>query len=868
MTEDKQRRRRKRWRLWLVLAAAVLLIAGLVVPPMISIGRYKARITELMSQSLGRPVRLSSVELRLLPWPAFVLTNLTVEEDPAFGTEPVLSANSVTASIRLLSLWRGKLALGTISVDEASINLVRASNGRWNLDPLFRTAAAHSSGAGGGEAPKLPYLEATNSRVNIKDGLEKLPFSLVDADISFWQDEPGLWRVRLRGQPARTDVQLDLADTGIVKLEASMRRAAELREMPVQLDMEWSEAQLGQLSRLILGSDPGWRGDLTADLHLSGTPDLAKVTTRLRATGVHRAEFAPASPLDFDANCNFEYRYTTRSVGNLACNSPLGDGQVRLSGELPGNAPPKLSLAVEKIPVQAGLDLLRTLRSGIEEDLTAGGTVSGALHYDSAPADTTPAPAETLKARNTAKPRSRAKQEQSAAPQQALTGSLVVDGFQLQGGALKQAIRIPKITLTPTGTAQGTGQELTTDVALAEGGNAPLHATVWLSVLGYRASLQGPASLDRLGQWAQVTGLSAVSPLNGISGDAVTLQLQTQGPWLPEPEPLLPAAYADATPGIAQAPATVNDHLSGTMEFHNVKWKPDYLANEVQIAHAVLTLGSKMLVWDPVDFAYGPVKGEAGVQLPMDCAEETPCQPRVDFTFKELDAGKLEAALLGARRPDTLLSSLLARFQSSGSTAWPRAEGTLKADALLLGPFALKNVAATLRTQADSADLDGFRGEVLGGTVQGNATVTNGPQPSYALEGSFEKLSPQAVCKVLDLHCSGGNIGGDGKLTFAGFAGKDVAQTAKGTMHFDWRRGTLKAAADAAEPASLARFERWTGQAAISGGALTLEQNQVEHGAHAEPVQATITFGKPLRVVFGPAAVGRPQSGKPANRNR
>ncbi|HEV2214924.1 MAG TPA: hypothetical protein VGR64_06510, partial [Terracidiphilus sp.] len=541
----------------------------------------------------------------------------------------------------------------------------------------------------------------------------------------------------------------------------------------------------------------------------------------------------------------------------------------RLSGELPGNAAPKLSLAVEKIPVQAGLDLLRTLRNGIEEDLEAGGTVSGVLHYDATPVDTMPVPAETSKARTAAKQRGRAKQVQSAAPQQALTGSLVVDGFQLQGGALKQAIRIPKITLTPTGTAQGTGQELTTDVALAEGGNSPLHATVWLSVLGYRASLQGPASLDRLGQWAQVTGLSAVSPLSGISGDAVTLQLQAQGPWLPEPEPLLPSvAVAGAAAGILQAPATANDHLSGTMEFHNVKWKPDYLANEVQIARAVLTLGGKMLVWDSVDFAYGPVKGAAGVQLPLDCAEETPCQPRVDFTFKELDAGKLEAALLGARRPDTLLSSLLARFQSSGSTAWPRAEGTLKADALLLGPFSLKNVSATLRTQADSADMDGFRGEVLGGTVQGNASVTNGPQPLYALEGSFEKLSPQAVCKLLDLHCAGGNIGGDGKLAFAGFAGKDVASTAKGTMHFDWRRGTLKAAVDAAEPASLARFERWTGQAAISGGALTLEQNQVEHGAHAEPVQATITFGKPPRMAFGSAAVGKPQSGKPANRNR
>lgn len=869
MTDKEQRRRQKGWKIWLAAAAVVLLIAGLVVPPMISIGRYKARITELMSQSLGRPVRLSSVELRLLPWPAFVLTNLTVEEDPAFGTEPVLSANTVTASIRLLSLWRGKLALGSISVDEASINLVRASNGRWNLDPLFRTAAAHSRGTGGDDAPKLPYLEATNSRVNIKNGLEKLPFSLVDADMSFWQDEPGLWRVRLRGQPARTDVQLDLADTGIVKLEGSMQRAAEVRDMPIHLDMEWSEAQLGQLSRLIIGSDPGWRGDLTADLHLNGTPESAKVSARLRAAGVHRAEFAPASTLDFDANCTFEYRYTARSVGNLACNSPLGDGQVRLSGELPGNAPATLSLAVEKIPVQAGLDLLRTLRSSIDEGIEAGGTVSGALHYDSAPAATAPGSAQGAKVRKAKETRGHGKPAEIAVGAQALTGSLVVEGFQVQGGALKQAIRIPRITVTPTVAAQGTGQELTTDVALAAGGNAPLDATVWLSVHGYRASLQGPASLGSLRQWAQVTGLSGISPLSGISGEAVTLQLHAQGPWLPEPEPLLPAVGgADTDAETSQTPTNANDQLSGTMEFRDAKWRPDFLANDLQISRAVLTLGGKLLVWDPVDFAYGPVKGAASVQFPLDCAEHSSCLPRVDFEFRELDAGKLEAALLGARRPDTLLSSFLAHFQSSGATDWPQAEGTLKADALLLGPFSLKNVMAALRTHADSAAVDGFRGEVLGGTVQGSGTVTNGARPSYALEGSFEKLNPQAVCKLLELHCTGGSFGGDGKLSFEGFAGKDVASTAKGTVHFDWRRGTLKAATKTAESASLSRFERWTGEASISGGTLTLEQNQVERGMHAEPVRAMITFGKPPKVVFGPVAGSKPPSGKSAKPDR
>ena len=46
-----------------------------------------------MSNSLGRPVRMSGVELRLLPRPGFVITDLTVEEDPSYGAEPVLHAS-------------------------------------------------------------------------------------------------------------------------------------------------------------------------------------------------------------------------------------------------------------------------------------------------------------------------------------------------------------------------------------------------------------------------------------------------------------------------------------------------------------------------------------------------------------------------------------------------------------------------------------------------------------------------------------------------------------------------------------------------------------------------------------------------------
>ncbi len=128
-------------------------------------------------------------------------------------------------------------------------------------------------------------------------------------------------------------MSLHLEETGVVRMEASIRRAAALRQMPLHLDLDWQEAQLGQLARLVTGSDPGWRGDLTGELHLDGTADAAQIAMRLRASGVHRAEFTPVAPLDFDARCGLVYHYAERSIDSLACDSPLGDGRVRVTGE-------------------------------------------------------------------------------------------------------------------------------------------------------------------------------------------------------------------------------------------------------------------------------------------------------------------------------------------------------------------------------------------------------------------------------------------------------------------------------------------------------------------------------------------------------
>lgn len=849
MTEEAERRRKVRRRLWLAVAAVCALLALLLVPPYISISRYKSQITQLVARTLGRPVRMSSVEMRLLPWPGFVLTDLTVEEDPAYGAEPVLHANSVKTGIRLGSLWRGHLELSSISLDEASLNLVRAGDGRWNLDPLFRTAAEHSQATGQKQAPRLPYLEATNSRINFKNGLEKLPYSLVNADLALWQENSREWRLRLKGQPARTDVNLDLADTGIVRLEARVQRAAALRQMPLHVEMQWREAQLGQLSRLVLGADPGWRGDLTGQLQLDGTAAAAQVKTRLRATGVHRAEFAPADALDFDANCNFVYHYSVRSVEGLACDSPLGDGHVRLAGELPRNAPAKLSVAVDRVPVSAGLDMLRTLRNGIPDDVEARGVVSGELTYDPAAvqqaAEAKPARAHGAK--------TAAKQSEPVA-ETALKGSLTVEGFRLSGNDVKQPIEVAKIELKPAETVPGEATSLVAEVAVPAGAKEPLTVSTRLALAGYQLQVRGQAALPRLRELGHLAGVVQTAGLDAVAGDPATLDLVAEGPWLPPQDVPLSPVNVVTVPAVGvpvtAAQAMKADRLSGTISIQNANARLDALASPVEIAQATLRLDGVATVWDPVAFTYGPVKGTARVKIPQDCAEGDACAPQVDLHFEQLDAAALQQALLGAPKQGSVLTKLLERFSKSAPAIWPRLNGTLHAGTLALGPVKLRDAALAFKVQAASADLTSLDGGLLGGTIHATGTVTSGDKPAYRLEGTFAKVDGNALCQLVATRCTGGTVDGDGEVTMTGFSSGELSASTAGALHMTWKHGGVRAAGSQAAPKELARFDRWSFDVALERDGATLEKSEVVAGARKATADAKVSFGEPSRLSF------------------
>ena len=386
-----------RRRILLAIALLVLVALAAVLPPLVNMNRYQRRIVTSISASLGRPVHLDSVTLNLLPLPGFTLTNFVVSEDPSFGFEPVIRADKVTATLRMRSLWHHRVEFSKIALDDPSVNLVHRADGRWNIEsillqashmPAIPTEEQHVPGL-----QRFPYIEATGGRVNLKDGFEKRPISLTDANFALWLAQPEMWRLRLEAHPTRTDAAA--ADTGVIRVEGTLGKAETVAEVPIDLRAEWSAAPLGAVSTVLTGEDGDVRGDMTLRVNALGTVGVNTTSAQLQLRRLRRADFVPDRTLDVDATCKAKVTAAFHHLEGLRCVWPPdaaqnGLGDLIVTGDVPDLR--RLSLAQlearwTNVPLAGVIDLARELSPRLPPALDATGTLSGrATCCSSAPA--------------------------------------------------------------------------------------------------------------------------------------------------------------------------------------------------------------------------------------------------------------------------------------------------------------------------------------------------------------------------------------------------------------------------------------------------------------------------------------------------
>ena len=861
---------------WLLLGLSVLVLVGVVVPPLVNLGRYQHRIIEAMSRSLGRTVTMQSVTLRLLPAPALVLTDVAVNEDPAFGEEPALRAPTVVAELRLTSLWRGRLEVSRVEMSEASLNLVRDAHGRWNIGSVLLQASHVPNAPTGqrrpGPTPRFPYIEISDSRVNVKQGAEKLPYSLLNTNLSMWLAEPDVWGIKLEGQPVRTDLELGLSDTGLLQLEGKLHRASSVGYMPVALHADWSNAPLGQASRLLLGRDPGWRGELHATADISGELDSLAVKTHLVIANLHREEFTPAEPFSVDATCRAAYSRAAHALSDIACRWPVGGGGMLLTGNVALGAASSQNVGGQAAIPPAG-----------SSAMTAAGPAGSPGHVASpGPALVATPGATSLQLAARQLPAgfllaAAGLARRDFAPGFTVTGALSGTlGYRAQAGALPTYdgwLEAPTVTLQTSGagepvtlrevrlaaltpTPSGVPTLEITAAPIDLGGAAPVVVDGQMSAQGVLLHASGGAALERLEEVGRATRLlpTALAWL-GPQGEA-EFDVTRSTAWQPDNAaapstnpglagPLPSSAPSSSAPASSPFATAVVTH--GWLRLHGARYTPPFLPEAVLLPTAQATLLPGEIAWSAPAAVFHHMPMQLMANYPLGCVDG-PCPVRFSVEMANLDAGDLTAALLGGDADEGhLLDALMSRLDPH-RTGWPPMTGTVHADTFTLGRMAVRGADATLSIAGNHLQIVTLRGKALGGSLATDGTLEmDGRTARYALHATLTNASVTAAGNLFRENWGPGSLTVATHLTLSGLSAADLAASAAGDFHGEWQKGALGG------PTRLSRFADWTGDGVVGGSALTFTHGELTTGSGARPVplKGTIGFDRALNLQLG-----------------
>jgi len=804
--------RRSPWRVLLIAAFLVILVVmAIFLPPLLHLGKYRHSITASMSDALGRPVYVGGMQLRLLPTPGFVMSDFTVAEDPAFGYEPALHASSVVASLRLTSLWRGRLEVSRISLDEANLNLVRNSAGQWSIASVLLRASQIPNGPTGeprrGPHPRFPYIEATNARIDFKEGAEKKPLSLMNAEFSMWQASGDEWRVRLRAQPVRTDLELHLSDSGQLTMEGSLHRAATLNAMPVDLRAEWYGAQLGQVSRLMAGVDSGWRGDLDITASITGNAGNPALQSRIRIGDLRRQEFQPATTVDVDATCRSDYLRSQRALNNLTCFWPVAGGHLLLTGSVRSLASPSadLQLEINKIPAAFPVTILGLLRP-YAQNVTVTGTVNGGFRL-------------------------------IAADGPVLSGDALATGVRLRyaGGQLLLPplhFAVPSSQPPQRKTKHAVQPQPQQNVvqlqpfSLAMGEPKPLIVEAQFARSGFQVHLSGQSSLARLIPAAANFGLLENAMAVATPKGRATLDTTTAGNWM--------RPTSSAGSGIG---------TSGTLNIDAAELRPTFLPAPVEVDSAEMALTPETISWQDVAFQYQTLAMRGSIQFPALCNQPVACPASFTLAAGTVDAATLEAVFAGEGN-NGFLGQLLTNALGNDTAPWPPLNGKIECDGLQLGQLLLRNVEASVAVDGTRLTIGSLDAAALGGTVHatGDMSIEQG-SPHWKLALRTVDANAADAAALFGELWGPGSLNAETNLAISGYRTADLVASASGDFSFTWQNGDLPSAGSGSP---FANFDRWTAKGTIAQSTLSLTGSVLAHGKRTIPLRGSITFDRDL----------------------
>lgn len=379
--QTKTKRRPRYWVRAMFALLATVLVLGCIAP-FINAASFSGRIRQALESSLGRKVEFNEVHFTLFSGPGFSLEDVVIGEDPQYGLEPFAYVPTLKARVRLDKLLFGEMRFSSLRLVGPSLNLVKRSDGTWNVVELVTRLTAPR------RTPLnlFPAFEVSDGRLDFKFGTRKTTLYMADTDLTIYPARSGKIYVEFSGSPARTD----RAGNGFGHLRGSFNwlfKVSDRRVDEVEGDVTLDPSNLSELTTLFQGHDIGVHGTVSTNAHIEGPAQSLQITGELRLEDVHRWDLLSSHGEDWRIRYRgaldlLAHRLDLNTTPSRAGESTPVSLRVRVNDFL-ASTDWSVFASLNKAPLEDLLPLAKRMGLALPQGASLNGSLNGVIGYSS-----------------------------------------------------------------------------------------------------------------------------------------------------------------------------------------------------------------------------------------------------------------------------------------------------------------------------------------------------------------------------------------------------------------------------------------------------------------------------------------------------
>lgn len=873
------KRRSRNWFIILLATALFCVACGVVISRAVASNRAKKYLTARLEQAFGRSVEVGNFGVRWIPMPGIVANRVTIGEDPRFGHEYFLRAESIAASPRWVSLFSGKLEVGTLDLSHPSLNLVRNDDGRWNVESWLPSLANSKSAPNSSiarpprAAAQLSRIEIDGGRINFSSGADRRPFALEELTGSIEQESAGRWRIALAAHPSRATVHLQ--DSGTLSVAGIIAGTA-ARLHPANIELTWSDASLADALRLAMGSDPGVRGEFalqvraqtepeTMPQNSSATPSPARWSISLGAqvSGLHRWDMAARSD-NPSANIVAEAEWDASSpqitLRNLSIEAPHSKIEATGAVGWASGINPDVHVTSSGISFEDIFAWYRSFQPGVADVLTAEGFLTADMQVTGSPL------------------RVRCGKILSGGARISRAGVTLINSGLIDTRFDSGSVEILPIVWTFAASSKAPADIAADSVAIpAPAGTIAFHAKLFSSPLKIEKLTQTmpgklPSRNASASEWNYDLALHGDftrfedflnaarligRPLNAgwqVEG-GLTANLTWQGK--------LHARFAKPTGEVSPRRMTLNLPLvNQSLEIENAKIELKPGEPRVTILKAA-ALGARWqgTIW----------RSDVPTAQNKNASATEPAQPSAapewefDLAADHLDAAELDRWIGPRARPNWL--ERIFTPEASGNSPVPgpgplsqlRAHGTLRAETFTLAPLEVQSLHAQIEMLGRNINFSEFDAKLNGGTISGGLAASLEADPTYHLHAAMKDVNVAELAVTNpDLRDRlSGQLSGEVKFSFHGIGREQLLDTLRGEGHLSATQFAIRgmdlsvpSASDAEHSMSDERFSLVNAEISVDARKIHFQKIALVAGTGLFDGKGTSDFSRIIQIDF------------------